>query len=210
MHISKEDLNGFDRIKRLNIINSISGIKPANLIGTVSPKGITNLAIFSSVVHLGSNPALIGMITRPEGKNGRHTYDNLISTGFYTINNVTESMIQRAHYTSAKFEHELSEFDQCNFEPEYLNKFQSPYVKESTLKIGLTFRETVPIKANNTELIIGEVLDLHIHDAALTEEGYINLERLNTAGISGLNSYYGLSKLSDFPYARVSELPRFE
>lgn len=210
MHISTHDLKGFDRIKRLNIINSISGVKPANLIGTSSNSNGNNLAIFSSVVHLGSNPPLLGMITRPEGENGRHTYDNLTETGFYTINNVTESMIERAHYTSAKFKTGVSEFDQCNLESEFLDGFTAPYVKESTLKIGLAFREIIPIKANNTEMLIGEVQHIYIDDRAMSEEGYINLEKLNTAGISGLNSYYSLTQLKSLPYARVSEIPKFE
>lgn len=209
MYLSKSDIKSLDRIKRLNIINSISGIKPANLIGTISADGITNLAIFSSVVHLGSDPALIGMITRPEGKMRRHTYDNLTETGCYTINNVTQDMIKRAHYTSAKFEDEVSEFEHCNFHNVYLDNFKAPYVQESTLKIGLSFQETIPIKANNTEMIIGEVQHLYIDDKAISEEGYLNLEKLNSAGISGLNSYYAVNKLEDFPYARVSELPDF-
>ena len=50
---------------RNNLINSISGYKSANLIGSISKQGITNLAVFNSVVHLGSNPALLGFILRP-------------------------------------------------------------------------------------------------------------------------------------------------
>ena len=59
MYFSKKDIINASRIHRLNLINSITGIKPANLIGTISKDGHTNLAIFSSVIHLGSNPALI-------------------------------------------------------------------------------------------------------------------------------------------------------
>ena len=62
MHLTREDIQNTERIKRFNIINSITGIKPANLIGTISADGKTNLAIFSSDIHLGSNPALIGFI----------------------------------------------------------------------------------------------------------------------------------------------------
>ena len=64
MHFSKQDILNTPRIKRLNLINSITGIKPANLIGTISKNSHTNLAIFSSVIHLGSSPSLIGFIIR--------------------------------------------------------------------------------------------------------------------------------------------------
>ena len=65
MYFNKKDLEEIGNVKRLNIVNSITGIKPANLIGTISKNKISNVAIFSSVVHLGSNPALIGVIVRP-------------------------------------------------------------------------------------------------------------------------------------------------
>ena len=52
MHLTKEQIQQTSRIKRLNIINSITGVKPANLIGSISDNGHSNLAIFSSVVHL--------------------------------------------------------------------------------------------------------------------------------------------------------------
>ena len=66
MHLTKEDIFKIDRIKRLNLINSVSGIKSANLIGTQSSDGYSNLAVFSSVVHLGSNPAYLGFVLRPD------------------------------------------------------------------------------------------------------------------------------------------------
>ena len=64
-HFQKEDLEGFSKIYRLNLINSVTGYKSAHLVGTVSAEGTKNLAVFSSVVHLGSDPALIGFILRP-------------------------------------------------------------------------------------------------------------------------------------------------
>ena len=65
-HFTKGIIRDLDKVKRLNIINSITGIKPGNLIGTISEEKITNLAIFSSVIHLGSNPALLGFVLRPK------------------------------------------------------------------------------------------------------------------------------------------------
>ena len=74
MHITQKGLVEMNRIERLNLINSLSGIKPANLIGTINEDGTENLAIFSSVVHLGSNPALFGFVLRPRGEVRRHTH----------------------------------------------------------------------------------------------------------------------------------------
>jgi hypothetical protein len=61
-HFTAADLAGLEKVYRLNLINAVTGYKPANLVGTAAPDGATNLAVISSVVHLGSNPALIGFI----------------------------------------------------------------------------------------------------------------------------------------------------
>ena len=207
MYLSKETIESTERIRRLNIINSITGIKPANLIATKSEDGYPNVGIFSSLVHLGSNPALLGFVMRPQHEKPRDTYINIKETGVYTINHVHESFIENAHYTSAKFSKEESEFEQCKLTEEYLNDFHAPYVKESPLKIGMRFVEEVPIERNKTILMIGEIEHLHIPDIAVNEHGYIDLSTLGTAGIGGLNSYYKLEKLDQFPYARVANLP---
>lgn len=62
MHISKTDIEKLDRISRLNLVNSLSGFKSANVIGTRSTSGISNLAIVSSILHLSSSLAVIGFI----------------------------------------------------------------------------------------------------------------------------------------------------
>lgn len=209
LHLTKEDIANTDHKRRLNIINSVTGIKPANLVGSISNEGKTNLAIFSSVVHLGSNPALIGFIMRPTGEVPRHTFENIRANKVYTINHVGESFIEKAHYTSAKIEREVSEFDRCALTEEYIEGFAAPFVKESQLKIAMKLVEEIPIEINGTILVIGEVEHILIDDHALSPEGYIDLQQLETAGISGLNSYYGLKKLNAFPYARPDEIPSF-
>ena len=74
IHFNQEKLDSLHNIFKINLINSCSGYKPANLIATVSKKGFENVAIFSSVVHVGSNPPLLGFIVRPSGEVPRNTY----------------------------------------------------------------------------------------------------------------------------------------
>ena len=209
MHLTKKDLEITPKIRRLNIINSVTGIKPANLIGTKSKEGLSNLAIFSSLVHLGSNPGLLGMILRPEEEVRRHTAENIRNTGFYTINMVHPDMIAQAHYTSAKFKEGVSEFDQCQLTEWYLPDFPAPFVKESHLKIGMQFQEAIPIPINKTTLIIGVIEHLLLPEEVVADDGQLDLQALGAVGISGLNRYYQLEKIGEFPYARPDELPEF-
>ena len=210
MHLTKEQIQQTSRIKRLNIINSITGVKPANLIGSISENGHSNLAIFSSIVHLGSNPALLGFILRPQHEVRRDTYDNIMQTKYYTINHIPSDYVENAHYTSAKFDKEDSEFERCKFSEEYLFDFDAPFVKESRVKIGLKLEEMLPIKLNKCVMVIGSIQHLWVDDVAVEDDGQINLELLDDVGIGGLNSYYKLKRIAQFPYARVNELPDFE
>ena len=63
-HFTRSAIEELERFYRANLVNSVSGYKPANLIGTVSDSGVTNVAIFSSVVHLGADPALLAFNPR--------------------------------------------------------------------------------------------------------------------------------------------------
>ena len=202
MLLTANQILELDRIKRLNLINSITGIKPANLIGTCNTDNQSNLAIFSSVVHLGSNPALLGIITRPSEEVPRHTLDNIIKTNYFTINHVPTSMIKQAHQTAAKYLPNQSEFKHCGFTEEIINSFPAPFVKEANIQVGLKLTEILPIQINQTQMVIGQILMLNLDDQLINAEGYINLEQAGSAGVSGLNSYYDLKFLESFPYAR--------
>jgi len=207
---NNKDLKNLDRIKRLNIINNITGVKPANLIGTLNKKRkVQNCAIISSIVHLGSDPALIGFISRPTGEVRRHTLENIEENGFYTINSITNKMIKRAHYTSAKFEDNINEFERCNLNSEYLSGFPAPFVKTSPIKIGMEYIESIKIEKNQTILTIGEIKILSISDLIIDDRGYVNLEKGNICGIGGLNQYYKLKKKHEYPYARPENTPNF-
>ena len=204
--IDSKQISEFSKVYRLNLINSITGYKPANLIGSKSTKGKTNLAIFSSVVHLGSKPPLIGIITRPNTV-PRDTYRNIIESSYYTINHISKNMVERAHFTSAKFSEDESEFNHCNFDEEYIKGFNAPFVKESKVKIGMQLVEEKHIDANDTILIVGEVKNIIIDKKSLEEDGSVNLGRDETVCISGLDTYYETNKISKYPYARKDNLP---
>ncbi len=208
MKYNKQDIADLDRITKLKIINSVTGIKPANLIGTISNNGETNVAVFSSVVHLGSNPPLLGFITRPQTEEVGHTIQNIKENGEYTINHIHPEFTKQAHYTSAKFDMTISEFERCGLTEEYIDDFKVPFVKESDFKMGLRFKESIPIPLNGTALIIGEIEYLLLPDTAMSN-GDVDLEKTNSVGISGLNSYYEVKKMATYPYVRVNEVPEF-
>ena len=192
-HLKENDLCNLNRFYRANLMNSIIGIKQANLIGTISELGINNVAIFSSVVHLSSNPALIGLFVRPKTIPPKQTLNNILSIEEFTINHVNENIINRSHATSFKFNEFNSEFDQCNLSEFKIKNFRAPFVKDSNVSIGLKYVNKYDIKENGTTMIIGEVKHIIIkNDNYLSESGELNFEYSSSIGVSGNNSYFDL------------------
>ena len=188
MHYNEEEIDNLEKIYRVNLINSCSGYKAANLIGTVSEKN-NNLAIFSSLVHLGSNPPLLGFFLRPTEIVPRHTYLNIKENQYYTINSVEKEFADKAHHTSAKYDKSISEFEIVDLEPEFINKFPSPYVKSSSIKIGMKFVEEIKISYNKSRLIVGKIVELHVNDDMIDKDGFLNLYKAEVATISGCDGY---------------------
>lgn len=201
MHLTINAINQLDKRYRTHLINSLSGFKSANLIGTQDSNGNTNLAIVSSVFHLGAHPALVGMIIRPHSV-PRHTFENIKDTGCYTINQVNSRIIDQAHQTSARYEKEQSEFNATGLETEYLAGFSAPFVAQSRLKYAVKLVEHQHLAINGTELIIGEIVDLHVEESAIQSDGFIDLELLDTVTVSGLDSYHTTQQIKRLPYAK--------
>jgi len=196
MHFDEEQIENLNKIYRINLINSCSGYKAANLIGTVSDKGDKNLAIFSSIVHLGSNPPLLGFFLRPTEIVPRHTYLNIKENSYYTINSVQEKFADKAHHTSAKYDRNISEFDVTEIEPENINNFPAPFAKSSSIKIGMKFVEEIKINYNKSRLIVGKIVQLDVDEKLISEDGFINLNIAKIATISGCDGY-------SFPHKNV-------
>ena len=125
MHYSSNEIQQLDRVSRLKLINSICGIRGVHLIGSLSSTKKTNLAIFSSIVHIGSNPPILGFITRPNSEVKRDTYNNIIETNYYTINSIEKNMVDRSHQTSGKYDANISEFDVCQLSEKFIHNFLS-------------------------------------------------------------------------------------
>jgi len=206
MEFNKESFAILERNYRTNLINSVTGFKSANLIGTVDGKGNKNLSIFSSVVHVGANPPLIGLVMRPVTV-VRDSYDNIISTGFYTINHVSKEFYKAAHQTSARYPKGVSEFEAAGLTPWFSEILPAPYVAESPVKLGMRFVEMHEIKANNTIFIVGEIVEAFIPDELILPDGFIDLEKEGAVAISGLDSYHTTSRLSRLSYAKPGKAP---
>ena len=202
MYLTPETLAERDRNFRRNFYNTLPGPRGVHLIGTRGHRGTENLGVFSSVVHLGASPALLGFHLRPLTV-PRHTYHHLrAQEGWFTLNTLHPAILQQGHQTSANYELKTSEFTATGLTPEYSELCKAPYVKESQVKIGLTLEEEHHIRANGTYFIVGRIRELFVPEAAVLEDGHVDHERLQTLAVTGLDTYLRITDGERLPYAR--------
>ena len=204
------DIQGWERFYRGNFINSLSGFKSASLISTVNKDGISNLAIFSNIVHIGADPALIGFVNRPKDA-APHTLSNIEATGAYTINLIPANLVEQAHQTSAKYADGESEFNAVGLTEEFTEYSKAPFVFESPVKYSMELKEILPIQFNNTSFVIGAVTGVFIDEQILASDGFLDLEKANIITSLGIDGYYSTEKLARYSYAKPGkELTRID
>lgn len=201
MFYNQSTIQSWERFYRANFINSLTGFKSVSLIGTVDKSGQTNLGVFSSIVHIGSDPALVGYISRPR-KAAPHTLANIESTGVYTINHIHSSYLANAHQTSAKYPKGVSEFTEVGLTMEFVENIISPFVKESRVKYALSLQEIIPITLNDTFLVIGKIELVKLEDSFVAVDGFIDLHKAETVCSNGLDAYYLTQPAGRFAYAK--------
>ena len=200
-HINFADIEQMEQRSRARLINSLSGFKSANLVATISEDWHSNVAIISSCFHLGASPALMGMVIRPDSV-PRDTLSNIEQMGCYTINHVSANIYRQAHQTSARYAAEVSEFDKVGLSAEFVAGIEAPFVAQSQLKFSLELREIMPLAINGTILVIGEITHIMVDESGLKEDGYIDIEALESVAVSGLDSYHQPQRLARLSYAK--------
>ncbi len=201
-----KDILAFEQRYRAMFINSLGGFKSLSLIGTRSRSGQSNLAVFNSFFHVGANPPLFGFIVRPDSVD-RHTLNIILSTRIFTVNHVREEFYQAAHQTSARYPENVSEFDATVLTEENIPGFYAPFVAESYVKIGASFRQKMDIELNGTIMILAEITYISIPEDILMPDGFVDLEKAGTITCAGLDSYHRTKRIARLAYAKPDTKP---
>lgn len=205
--INAQQIADMDKPYLTALMNSVSGYKPLNLLGTISSEGKPNLCIVSSVFHLGSNPPLLGMVIRPVRPHN-DSLNNIRNVGEYTLSNVQTDTYRNAHQTSASYPSGVSEFEECGFTAYYQDGFKPPFVAESTIKIGLELAEIMDVPLNGTTIVIGKITRIIVDDHVIQPDGSIDHISAQTVAGSGLDSYLLPRLLERLTYAKPGTTPQ--
>lgn len=201
MILHKNEIAQLEKRYRTSFINSLAGFRQAVLVGTTSLNGITNLAIFNSLIHLGASPALFGLISRPSSVQ-RDTLQNIVDTKEYTLNFIRAEQYKKAHQTSARYDSAVSEFDETGFHEIYRPNCLAPFVEEAVVKIAMKLEEIIPITLNETVLIIGSVMHVELDEQLVGQDGFVNLSANEVLISQGLDAYFTAKEIGRLPYAK--------
>ena len=203
-HIKTNEILQMERNYRANFINSIGGFKSVVLIGTKSTIGNENLAVFSSLFHLGADPALCGIVVRPCDEK-QNTLGNIIQNKHYTINHILPDFVKQAHQSSAKYNEGESEFEKVGLTAQYIDDFIAPFVEESVIKFGCELIQKITIEENGTSILIGKIISIIVPEDVVSEDGLIDIEKAGSITLSGLDTYHRTQKIARLSYAKTDK-----
>jgi flavin reductase (DIM6/NTAB) family NADH-FMN oxidoreductase RutF len=204
MIYNQNDIENLETRFRANLINSLGGFKSVVLIGTKSLQGNENLGLFSSLFHIGANPAYCGIIIRPNEEK-QNTLGNIVNTGNFTINHILPEFYKQAHQCSAKYDEGVSEFEKTGLTPQYIDLIETPFVEESNIKFACELVERINIELNGTTLVIGKIIKIIAPESCIQNDGFIDLEEAGSITCSGLDSYHQTNKIGRLSYAKVDK-----
>lgn len=193
--------------------------RPIALASTISKSGEPNLAPFSFFNIFSSNPPIAIFSPARSGRTGqtKHTHENILEIPEVVINTVSYAMVQQMSLTGAEYPRGVNEFEKAGFTMLASEKIRPFRVKESPIQFECLVKE---IKEMGTQsgagnLIICEIIRLHIREENLDDKGMMDQRKLDFVGRAGANWYtrtngdalFEVNKPLAIPGIGVDQLP---
>jgi flavin reductase (DIM6/NTAB) family NADH-FMN oxidoreductase RutF len=149
--------------------------RPVCFASTIDKEGNVNLSPFSFFNLFSSNPPIVvfSPARRVRDNTTKHTLQNVIEVPEVVINIVDYDMVQQVSLASCEFPKEINEFIKAGFTEETATVVKPPMVKESKVKMECKVVEVKPLgnEGGAGNLVICEVLRMHVDETILNEEG---------------------------------------
>ena len=168
---------------RQNYLQHAIAPRPICFASTTDSKGNINLSPFSFFNLFSINPPIAVFSPSRRGRDGstKHTYQNVLDVPEVVINIVDYEMVQQTSLASCEFPKEVNEFYKAGFTEEPATRVRPPMVKEAKVKLECKVLEVKPLGelGGAGNLIICEVMLMHIDDSILNEKGMIDQTKLH-------------------------------
>lgn len=167
--------------------------RPIAFASTVDVDGNPNLSPFSFFNVFGANPPILIFSPARRVKNNttKHTLDNAIATKQVVINVVNYGIVQQMSLSSSEYPEGVNEFEKAGFTMLPSDKIQPYRVAESPVQFECKVNDVIFTgeNAGAGNLIICEVLKIHISDQVLAEDGSIDQYKIDLVARAG-GSFY--------------------
>ena len=177
------DLKDITVAQRQNYLQHAIAPRPICFASTIDKNGNVNLSPFSFFNLFSTQPPIVifSPSRRVRDNTIKHTLENVMEVPEVVIHIVDYDMVQQASLASCEFPKEINEFVKAGFTAEPATLVKPPMVKESKVKLECKVNE---IKSLGTEggagnLVICEVLRMHIADEILNENKLIDQRKLH-------------------------------
>lgn len=177
------DLHELTTAEKQNYLQHAIAPRPICFASTIGKAGNINLSPFSFFNLFSSNPPIVifSPARRVRDNTTKHTLQNVLEVPEVVINIVDYAMVQQTSLASCEFPKEVNEFSKTGFTAEPATLVTPPMVKESKVKMECKVLEIKPLGAEGGagNLVICEVLRMHIDDTILNENKFIDQRKLN-------------------------------
>jgi len=167
--------------------------RPIAFASTIDVDGNPNLSPFSFFNVFGANPPILIFSPARRVKNNttKHTLDNAIATKQVVINVVNYGIVQQMSLSSSEYPEGVNEFQKAGFTILPSDKIQPYRVAESPVQFECKVNDVIFTgeNAGAGNLIICEVLKIHISDQVLAEDGSIDQYKIDLVARAG-GSFY--------------------
>jgi flavin reductase (DIM6/NTAB) family NADH-FMN oxidoreductase RutF len=175
----------------LDVYHTLVGVvtpRPIAWVTTVSPTGTVNLAPFSFFNTFGANPPVV--VFSPTNKRDgskKDTLRNVEATGEFVVNASVASLAETINLTSRELPPDHSEVELAGLQTTPSVKVKPPRVTASPVALECKVMQIVPIGngAISANLVIGEVVMMHVDDSVLDEHGRPDPRKLKTVARLG-------------------------
>lgn len=182
------------------------GPRPICFASTIDKHGNVNLSPFSFFNLFSSNPPVVifSPARRVRDNTTKHSLENVLEVPEVVINIVTFDMVQQMSLSSCEYPKGVDEFIKAGFTPEKSFLVKPPRVMESKVQLECKVLEVKPLGESGGagNLVICEVLQMHIDEAILNEEGRIDQTKLEHVARLGGNWYAHISEANLFQVAK--------
>lgn len=200
------DLQELKPAEKQYYLQHVIAPRPICFASTIDKAGNVNLSPFSFFNLFSSNPPVVifSPARRVRDNTTKHTLQNVLEVPEVVINIVTYDMVQQTSLSSCEFPKEVNEFTKAGFTAISASKVKPPLVKESKVQLECKVLEVKPLgnEGGSGQLVICEVLVMHIDDSLLDENKKMDQRKINHVARLGGDWYCKVDETNLFQVAK--------